>query len=178
MTEKEKGGGTMAMAMTPWRFGRRVLPVLREWEHNPIEVIQRDMNRLFDDFFKGFGMLPLSEEEESYGVFAPQVNMMEDDKSIQVSAELPGLDENDIEISVTKDTLTIKGEKKEEREHREEETYYMERSFGRFSRVIPIPKNVDPDRAEASFKKGVLSITLPKLELEGSSHKKIPITGH
>jgi HSP20 family protein len=165
-------------AMTPWRLGRRSLPILREFEHNPIEAIQRDMNRLFDDFFKGFGMWSFPEEGESYGLFSPQVNMTEDDKSIQVSAELPGLDENDVEISVSKDSLTIKGEKKSEREHKDEETYYMERSFGRFSRVIPIPKNVDPEKAEAAFKQGVLTIILPKIESEGMVHRKIPITSH
>jgi HSP20 family protein len=165
----------MANAMTPWRFGRRVLPVLRGWEHNPIEVIHRDMNRLFDDFFKGFGLAP--EEAGTDGTFAPQVDMIENDTSIQVSTELPGLDENDIEISVTRDSLTIKGEKKEEREHKDEQTYYMERSFGTFTRTIPIPKNVDLEKAEASFKKGVLSVTLPKLEAEGEVKKKIPIKG-
>jgi HSP20 family protein len=164
----------MAMSMTPWRFGRRGLPVLRGWEHNPIEAMQRDMNRLFDEFFKGFGF---PEEVEAPGAFAPQVNMTEDDKFIKVSAELPGLDEKDVEISVTKDSLTIRGEKKEEREHKDEETYYLERSFGSFSRTIPIPKNVDLEKAEASFKKGVLSITLPKLEVQGEEKKKIPITG-
>jgi HSP20 family protein len=166
----------MAMRyLTPFRWGRRSVPAGREGEGYPIDIFQREMNKLFDDFFKGTGLKPFSEEMESFGEFTPQVNMTEDDKSIQVSAELPGLDEKDIEISLSKDSLTIKGEKKEETEHKDKEAYYMERSFGSFTRVLPIPKDVNTEKAEASFKKGVLTISLPKLEKEKQSQKKIKI---
>ena len=133
------------------------------------------MNRLFDDFFKGTGIKPWAEEMESLGTFSPQVNMTEDEKSIQVSAELPGLDEKDLEISLSKDSLTIKGEKRQENEHKDKEAYYLERSFGTFTRVLPVPKDVNTEKAEASFKKGVLTITLPKLEREKQAQKKIRI---
>jgi HSP20 family protein len=166
----------MAMKyMTPWKWGRRGVPESRELEGHPVEVFQREMNRLFDDFFKGFGLRPFAEEMETLGAFSPQVNMTENDKFIQVSAELPGLDDKDIEISLSKDSLTIKGEKKEETEHKDKEAYYMERSFGSFTRVLPIPKDVDTEKAEASFKKGVLTITMPKLEKGKQAHKKIRI---
>ncbi len=85
------------------------------------------------------------------------------------------MDEKDIEINLSKDTLTIKGEKKTETEKKDREAYYMERSFGSFSRVIPMPADVDPDKAEATFKKGVLSITLPKIVAEKKAQKKIQI---
>ena len=161
--------------LTPFRWGHRSVPANREPEGNPLNVFQREMNRLFDDFFKGTGIKPWAEEMESLGAFSPQVNMTEDEKSIQVSAELPGLDEKDLEISLSKDSLTIKGEKKEENEHKDKEAYYLERSFGTFTRVLPIPKDVNTEKAEASFKKGVLTITLPKLEREKQSQKKIRI---
>jgi len=161
--------------LTPFRWGRRSLPVNREAETYPLDAFQREMNRLFDDFFKGTGLKPWAEEMESLGAFTPQVNMVEDEKSIQVSAELPGLDEKDVEISLSKDSLTIRGEKKEEAEHKDKGAYYMERSFGSFTRVLPMPKDVNTEKAEATFKKGVLTITVPKLEKEKQSQKKIKI---
>ncbi len=91
---------------------------------------------------------------ESLGAFTPQVNMTEDEKSIQVSAELPGLDEKDLEISLSKDSLTIKGEKKEENELKDKESYYLERSFGTFTRVLPIPKDVNTEKARGLFQEG------------------------
>jgi HSP20 family protein len=165
----------MMRYLTPFRWGHRSVPASREPEGNPLNVFQREMNRLFDDFFKGTGIKPWAEEMETLGAFTPQVNMTEDEKFIQVSAELPGLDEKDLEISLSKDSLTIKGEKKEENEHKDKEAYYLERSFGTFTRVLPIPRDVNTEKAEASFKKGVLTITLPKLEREKQSQKKIRI---
>lgn len=161
--------------LTPFRWGRKSPASGREFDVHPLDLFQREMNRLFDEFFKGTGLRPLSEDFEYFGRFTPQVNMTEDEKSIVVSAELPGLDEKDIEISLSKDSLTIKGEKKEESEHKGKEAYYMERSYGAFTRVLPLPKEVDTDKAEATFKKGVLTITLPKVEREKESTKKIKI---
>jgi len=169
----------MAMRyMTPWKWGLRSVPVSRELENRPIEVFQREMNRLFDEFFKGFGLRPFPEDIESYGEFFPHVNMTEDEKSIRISAELPGLDEKDIEISISRDSITIKGQKKDENEQKEGEGYYMERSFGSFTRVLPIPREVNTEKAEATFKKGILTITLPKLEREKEVQKKIQVKSH
>ncbi|HON37997.1 MAG: Hsp20/alpha crystallin family protein [Desulfomonilia bacterium] len=164
-------------SLTPWRWGRRSVPVSREIETHPLDMFQREMNRLFDDFFKGFGLRPFGEEMEAAGAFYPQVDMTEDENSIYITAELPGIDEKDIDINLSRDSLTIKGEKREEREEKGKESYYMERSFGAFSRVIPIPVEVNPDKAEATFKKGVLNITLPKVEKEKKEQRKIKIKG-
>ena len=161
--------------LTPFRWARRNLPAGHELEAYPLDVFQREMNRLFDDFFKGAGLRPWAEDMEAIGAFSPQVNMTEDDKSITVSAELPGMEEKDIDISLSKDSLTIKGEKKEESEQKGKESYCMERSYGSFTRVLPIPRDVNTEKAEAAFKKGVLTITLPKLEREKQSQKKIKI---
>ena len=166
----------MAMrSLTPWRWGRRSVPVSREAEMHPLDMFQREMNRLFDDFFKGFGLRPSGEEMEAVGAFYPEVDMTEDENAIYVTAELPGLDEKDIDINLSKDSITLKGEKKEEREEKGKESYYMERSFGSFTRVLPIPVEVNPDKVEATFKKGVLNITLPKVQKEKKEQKKIQI---
>ncbi len=166
----------MAMRpLTPWRLGRRSLPVGREYEMTPIDAFQREMNRLFDDFFKGFGMKTAGEEMEELGTFVPRVDMAEDENAFRVTAELPGMDEKDIDINLTREALTIKGEKKEEREEKGKGNYYMERSYGSFTRVLPVPGDIDPDHVEASFKNGVLNIVLPKVHTEKKDQKKIEI---
>ena len=138
-----------------------------------------NMSRVLRDFFRGnsrYSLWPFS-EVETYGSFTPQVEMTEDDKSILVTAELPGLDEKDIEISLTHDTLVLRGEKKEEIENNSGEIYCTERSYGSFTRILSIPRDVDPDRVEATFSKGVLHITLPKIE-GGTAGRKIEIRSH
>ncbi len=164
------------MAITdliPWKREERAVPVRREEEH-PIQALQRDMNRLFDEFFREFGLAPFRPFEERWDVFSPRIDMVEGDKEIKVSAELPGMDEKDIDISLSHDVLTIRGEKKEEEEYRGKNYYRMERSYGSFQRSIPLPCEVDDDKAEAIFKRGVLTITLPKAA-EAQSRKKITV---
>ncbi len=158
--------------MTPWKWGRsRVVPAAREATERYLEPLHYAMNELFREFtrsaFPGFG--------EEQGTFYPDVNMTEDEREVKVTAELPGMDENDIEISLTDETLTIKGEKKTEREEKGKESYYMERTFGSFQRVLPLSGRIDATKADATFKKGVLSITLPKLEAGKAESKKIRI---
>jgi HSP20 family protein len=160
-------------SLSLWKWGRKHVP--GSTEPTPFDAFQQEMNRLFDDFFKGFGLRSAEEGVEAFGVFAPQVNMSEDEKSVRVSAELPGIDEKDIDINLSRDSLTIKGEKKEEREQKSEQSYYTERSFGSFMRVIPLPAEVNSDKAEASFSKGVLTVTMPKVRGEKKEQKKIQI---
>jgi HSP20 family protein len=102
----------------------------------------------------------------------PRVDAADTDKEIKVSVELPGLDDNDIEVSLTKETLTIKGEKKEEKG---KDYYRSERSFGSFTRTIPLPVEIDAEKAEASSKKGVLTVNLPKTKQVISETKKVAI---
>jgi len=160
-------------SLIPWRRGERRLPIRREEEH-PLRVLQRDMNRLFDEFFGGFGLAPFGMFREPWDVFSPRVDVVENDKEVRVSAELPGMDENEIEVSLANDVLTISGEKKEEAEHRGRDYYHMERSYGAFRRSIPLPSEVEADKAEATFKRGVLTVVLPKTE-QARARKRIPI---
>jgi HSP20 family protein len=126
-----------------------------------VRALRRDMNGLFDELFGEASLVPLGEE---WSVFSPRVDVAEDDMQVRVSAELPGLDEKNIEVNLSGDVLTISGEKKQEREEKAENRYRMERSFGAFRRSIPLPCEIDAGKAEATFDKGVLIITLPKME--------------
>ena len=160
--------------IAPWKWGRKGVPAGREGEH-PIYSLHRAMDQLFDQFFGNFERLPFGTPEGWTGPFSPQVNMAESDKDIRVTAELPGMDEKDIDISISKNTLTIKGEKKEEKEEEEKDYYYAERSFGAFRRVISLPCEIDTKKVDASFKKGVLTITLPKIVPSEAEVKKISV---
>ncbi len=161
--------------IAPWNWGRKDVGIRREGAEHPIVSLQKAMNRLFDDFFHDFDIAPFGGIEESLGAFSPSIDLTEDDKEFRVTAELPGMDDNDIEIHLSNDALTIKGEKREEKEEKEKDCYYRERSFGSFQRVISLPGEIDPDKAEAKFKKGVLYVTIPKLARAQKETKKIKV---
>jgi len=158
--------------LIPWR--RKESLSLFDEEH-PIAALRRQMDRLFEDFFRGFEIEPFWGFESRLGRFSPRVNVTETDDEIRVTAELPGLDEKDIEVTLDRDMLTIKGEKKQEHEEKKGNYYRMERTFGSFQRTIPLPAEVQEDKAEASFEKGVLTITLPKTEEAKSQKKRIEV---
>lgn len=146
-----------------------------EWEH-PFAAFQKEMNKLFESFFGGFDLKPSTHlEGRSAAAFTPRVDVSETDKEIKVSAELPGIDEKDIDVSLTRDTLTIKGEKKEEKEDKGKDYYRMERSYGSFTRAISLPIEVDTDKAKATFKKGVLQVVLPKSAKAIQETKKVAV---
>jgi len=136
-------------------------PAGRSDDH-PFHSLQRQMNSLFDDFFSGFDVAPRALTAGGFGAFSPSIDVKESDKDFTIRAELPGVEEKDIEVTVTNDAVTIKGEKKEEKEDKGKNYYYMERSYGSFNRTIPLAVETEADKAEASFKNGVLNITIPK----------------
>ena len=151
---------------------KRNVPVRREeWEH-PFSSLQREMNRMFDRFF---GDSNLTRFEDNFGNYFPRVDLTETNKEIRITAELPGLDEKDIDISISDDVLTLRGEKKQEREEKEENYYRMERSYGAFHRDIPLPCEVETSNVEAVFKKGVLKIYLSKKPEAQRKSKRIAI---
>jgi HSP20 family protein len=145
-----------------------------EWEH-PFAAFQREMNRLFENFFGGSDLPSWRPLEKRVTTFTPRVDVSETDKEIRVSAELPGMDEKDIDVSLTRDTLTIRGEKKEEKEEKGKDFYRMERSYGSFSRSVPLPVEVETDKVAASFEKGVLNVTLPKSPKAIQETKKVSV---
>jgi HSP20 family protein len=154
----------------PARTGRR-----NREELSPLSL-RNEIDRLFDDFFTGLdhpiatpGMRDMLEE------FVPSVDMTDKDGEVEVTAELPGMTEDDVTVELNEDVLTLSGEKKEENEDEEEGRRYRESSYGSFVREIPLPSAVDGSKTEARFKNGVLRITLPKMEKEEDSRKKIEI---
>jgi HSP20 family protein len=134
---------------------------LMQWRpFREVSRLRREMDRLWEDYY-GLGrraFRPLEME------FAPALDVKETADQIVVKAEIPGIDAKEINISLTGDVLTIKGEKKSEKEEKDENYHLVERSYGSFSRSLALPAAVDQDKIEASYDKGVLTITCPKKE--------------
>jgi len=152
-------------------FGDKSVPVKRD-EVDPFALLRRRMDDMFEGFLHGFDLRPF---ESRSGVFSPSIDVVENDKDIRISAELPGMEEKDIDVSLSRDSLTIKGEKREEKEDKGKGYYRMERSYGSFSRTLPLPSEIDQDKVKATFKKGVLTVTLPKTEKAIKETKRIDI---
>ena len=150
---------------------RRRSTLARKELESPIEALHEEMEDLFDRFFWGTEIEPSKAER----MFVPTVNVSEDDKEILVTADLPGIDEKDLDVTITKDSLTIKGERKEENEEKGKNFYRVERSYGSFQRAIPLTSEVDESKAKAQFKNGVLKITLPKTPKAQTAAKKIQV---
>jgi HSP20 family protein len=158
------------------RVGRRRPPATGRADSD-LFAFHRGINRLFDDFFQDFGLGPAwTDREGGSGGFVPAVNMSETDKELRIAAELPGMDEADVNVELDEDAVTIRGEKRSEHEDSRENWYCVEQTQGRFERVVPLPLDVDTDKAKATFKKGVLTITLPKRPDVESKRKRIAIT--
>lgn len=146
------------------------------------QAFRSEMDRVFDRFgfgFPGFHRLfdiePLSRFESAFGAAVPAVDVTEDDKAYKITAELPGLTDKDIEVTVTGDLLVLKGEKREEREGKGKNRYLSERVYGAFQRSFELPDSVDRDKVAADFSKGVLTLTLPKSAEAQRQQKKIEV---
>lgn len=145
------------MALVPWR------PL------GELSTLRREMDRLLERFF---GEVPSLELPG--GRWEPRIDMSETKDTLTVKAELPGLDPKDLDVSVSGDVLTIKGEKKQEKEEKDERRHVVERSYGAFIRMVRLPAPVAQDNIKASFKNGLLTISLPKTE--EAKQKAIPVT--
>ena len=132
--------------------------------------LRSEINRLFEDPFS-----LLTPDTSFFEGWTPAVDVVEDKDKFAVRAELPGMKKEDIEVSLDGDTLTIAGERKEEKEDKRGDTYRSERFFGRFQRTITLPSTVDPNKIEAKYENGVLNITLPKTE--EAKRKQIQVQG-
>jgi|SRR5579872_260374 len=149
-----------------------------EWQ--PFGNLRREIDRLFDDFDRGaWGSSfrrSLSDWEPRWlGETAPAVDVAEKEKAYEITAELPGIDQNNIEVKLVNGVLTIKGEKKQETEEKKKNYYMSERRYGSFERSFQIPDGVDQDKIEASFNKGVLTVSLPKSAEAQKSAKTITV---
>lgn len=166
----------MAMRdLIPWNRGRDVT-VRRGEEFTPFLTLHREMNRLFDDVFRGFDLSPFGAGDRFLhrAMGWPNIDVSETDKEVNVTAELPGLEEKDLSIELANGALTISGEKKSETE--DKDRLFSERYYGRFERRIPV-EDVNEDKVSAAFKNGVLTVTMPKLPQTQSKVKRIAING-
>ena len=143
-----------------------------------------EMDRLMDRFAGGFGlpslrrifdMAPPFAFESAVNVPTPAVDITEDDTAYTLTAELPGMAETDIEVALTDEMLTIKGEKKLEKEAKDKDYYVSERGYGAFRRSFALPEGIDRDKVAAAFAKGVLTVTLPKSEVAKVEPTKIEV---
>jgi HSP20 family protein len=143
------------------------------------QPLRSEFDRMFDRLSGTFGLPSLRrmfDVEPAWLNFnAPAVDVSEDEKSYKITAELPGLDEKNIDVSVSGDTLVLKGEKREEKEEKEKNRYISERSYGAFQRAFSLPDGVDRDKITAGFAKGVLTVTLPKTTEAQKQQKKIEV---
>jgi HSP20 family protein len=140
----------------------------------PFDRLRREIDHLFDDFGGDFWRAPFRQVERAFGAM-PAADVTETDGGFEVTAELPGMDEKNIEVKLANHTLTIKGEKRDEKEETKKDYYMRERSFGSFQRSFTVPEGVDTDKIEASFKNGVLTVTLPKTAEAKRAEKKITV---
>jgi HSP20 family protein len=126
--------------------------------------LRTEMDRLFDRFTSGFGFVPFPalRSETVFNIPSPAVDITEDDKSFKLTAELPGMTEKDVQVSLSGNTLFVKGEKRQEKEQKEKGYYLSERSYGEFQRTFILPEGVDPEKIEAAVANGVLTVTVPK----------------
>lgn len=128
-------------------------------EYTPFWSLQREIDRLFDDFTRGFPSIMTGEARQE---LMPVMDVTETDTDIEVTAELPGLEEKDVQINLADNVLTIRGEKKSERDEKARDYRLVERSYGSFYRSLELPAGIDPDKIKASISKGVLKVVVPK----------------
>ncbi len=146
-------------ALVPWRSAKAQAPAAREHYLEPFVAFRREMDRIFDDFFAGTA--PRDPHSAWLGL-TPAVDVSETDKEIVVTAELPGVTDRDIEVTLAGEVLTIKGEKRSQHEEKNGDSTYMERRFGSFSRSVRLPFDAGEEKLDAQFTNGVLTIRLPK----------------
>ncbi len=164
--------------LIPWRKrGEEVVPSRRE--DTSLGLFEREVSHLFEDFFEdfgmGFGRGALLRRGERWFEETPSLEVSETDEEFCVKAELPGMDEKDIEVSLDGSELTVHGEKKREHEEKKRDCFVSEVSYGEFRRSIHLPEGVDRDKVKATFKKGVLTLTLTKTEQGKPTHKRIDV---
>lgn len=175
--------------LIPWNWFKKEeesgqLPIQRAsyaGNASPIAQLHEEMDRVFDSMFQNFGFRSHSSHFPSTGLdsnsalLRPNVDVSSNDIAHTIKVEVPGVEQDDINIEIADGTLTISGEKKQESEEKNKHFYHMERSYGSFQRILSLPEDVDESAINASFKNGVLTINLPRKGLPKTDVKQIPI---
>jgi HSP20 family protein len=160
--------------LIPWNRGNNQAPAIyRGDDMDPFLSLHRNVNRLFDEVFRGFDTPSVFGRMMPRNGAWPNVEFSETDKEIQITAEVPGLEEKDIEVLLEDGVLTLRGEKKSENEDTDRQ--FSERYYGRFERRLALGREIDEAKVAATFKNGVLTVTLPKTEKAQANAKRIAI---
>lgn len=174
----------MADKATKLPIKKEKTPMTREEGWQPFDSLRREIDRVFDDFLptrwrSAFARptfdLDFDWPARSSFQVAPAMDVLEKAEAYEITAELPGLDEKDVELKIANGMLVIKGEKSEEKDEKNSDYYMSERRYGSFQRAFQLPDAVDPDRIAATFAKGVLKVTLPKSDEARRTEKKIDV---
>jgi HSP20 family protein len=160
--------------LIPWNQERQTENRLRADQDNPVSALQRDLNRVFEEFWSRFDA-PVGGQGVGMSGFGPSTDLEETESAVDVKVDLPGMSENDVDVSLTDDMLTIRGEKQDERAGNDRSAHVAERRYGAFCRAIPLPPDVDTDNATATLKNGQLTVSLPKTEQAAARAKRIDV---
>jgi HSP20 family protein len=177
--------------LKPWNWFKKEqnhessqLPVRRaDYSQHPLARLHDDVDRLFDSFFEGWGRPSLARMSRMgergllpSGFLHPSVDISENKKGYTIRAEIPGVEKDDVKLTIEDDTLLITGEKRQEKEDNDGGYHCVERSYGAFQRMISLPADADQDKLEAKFRNGVLTITLPRKPGVQSNAREITIS--
>jgi HSP20 family protein len=161
--------------LLPWNREKEKYALQKRDEFDPLDM-QREMNQMIETFFEApFTPAHMRRWLDEDTSFTPRVDVSESETEISIRADLPGMEEKDIHLTVESNTLTISGEKQMEKEEKERTFHRVERRFGSFTRTIGLPESMDYERIHASFKNGVLTVKIPKPESTVTQRKRIPI---
>lgn len=144
---------------------------------DPFRSLHREIDKVFNEFTRGFAVPVHGREERNGGlVLSPRIDVSETDTAVEVTAELPGVSDEELDVSLSDNVLTIKGEKTSEKEETKKDYHLVERSYGAYQRSIRLPCEVDQEKIDAKFDKGVLTIVLPKSPETKAKTQKISVT--
>lgn len=165
--------------IVPWKWGG-----LRRWEpdegpfggfRRQMESMHREMDRMFNEMTNEPARKSFFPQDWGREMLVPEIDETEDDKAFHISIELPGMDEGDVDITLSGRMLTIRGEKKADEKQEGKDFYRRERTYGSFRRILELPGDVDESKIEASFRKGVLRVELPRTEEAQNKIKHIAV---
>lgn len=157
--------------MMPWNWTKKVPTVLHDLEE-PLRGLHTDLNRAFESFWNALPNPFPGHGGEGF----PPVDVVDGEQQLEIRADLPGLDEGDLTVSITADVITLRGERKSEQQSTVGGVTMSERIVGTFERAIPLPTGLDTDAATATLKNGVLTITIPKADGAAGTATEIPVT--
>ena len=147
---------------------------------HPLQQLHQELDRLFEQSFRSFGISPYGFSLPRFprladGLLKPTLDLGANDREYTITVEVPGVNEKDVQLEIVNDTLTIRGEKRQEKEEKQKDFYRLERSYGTFQRILSLPEDADQNGVKATFKKGVLTITMPRKALPESKVRRIEV---